>query len=798
MSLPNRILERLSKGGRWMQKNYRLSHMQLKKYCDLSKFNFNTTDEVPCLSGIMGQERAEEAMEFGLDIEHPSYNIYISGAKGTGRTSYAKKVVEEKAQSQNVPDDWCYVYSFDTTGKIEALNLPAGMGKIFKKDMEELIEELLIQVPRAFNSVDYEKQRNQIIKEYQEGKNKLVQHLTNYAKEKNFVLKSTTSGFVFTPIIEENEIQDDKIDELDEEVKERLEKQLEEIHEAALEILSQVKKLERVAKKKLFQLEMKIGLYVIKPLMNELFKKYSECKNVCNYLKKVEIDIIENIFNFYSEEVDEDEEIVVNKDFEKEGFIKRYGVNLFVDNSNTRGAPVIMEFNPTLNNLIGKIEYENIKGTLRTDFLLVKPGTLHMANGGYLIIDVRQLLNNPYSWETLKRILQTREITVESMSSQLGIGEVSSMKLEPIPINLKVILIGSSRLYYLLYHYDEDFEKYFKILVDFNDDMRRNDENEQKMVEFISCYTQKEGLFPFDKTAVAEIMEYSSRLIGSQTKFSTRFNKIIEIIIEANQWAHLEKSTVVTGAHVEHAIYKKWDRLNQYEEKVLEMFDEGKILIDIKGSKVGVVNGLSVISIGEYMFGKPSVITVTTSKGKGNIINIEREVELSGNIYDKGVMILTGFLLEKFAQENAFNLSSRICFEQSYGGVDGDSASSGELYGLLSSIAKVPLKQNIAVTGSVNQKGFIQPVGGVTEKIEGFFKLCARNGLTGEQGVVIPYQNIGDLMLKDEVVNAVKEGKFHIYAVKHVDEGIEILTDMLAEEVYNLVDERLKLAVDNE
>ncbi|MBU5675376.1 AAA family ATPase [Alkaliphilus sp. MSJ-5] len=780
-----------------MQNYCKLSYRQLKKYCDLTNFKFDTTDEIPCLVGIMGQERAEEAMEFGLGIDHPSYNIYISGAKGTGRTSYAKKVVEKKSQSQKVPVDWCYVYNFDSKGKIEALSLPAGMGRIFKKDMDELIEELLIQVPRAFNSVDYEKQRNEIIKEYQEQKNKLIQYLSSYSKEKHFVLKSTTTGFVFTPIYEENEISEDKFDELDEEVKEQLEKQLEEIHEAALDILSQVKKLERVAKKKLLQLEMKVGIYVIKPLINELFKKYNQCENVHNYLKKVESDIIENIFYFYSEEVDEDDEIITIKTAENEDIIKKYKVNLFVDNSNTEGAPVIMEFNPTLNNLVGKIEYENVNGSLRTDFLLVKPGAIQIANGGYLIIQARQLLSNPYAWETLKRILQTKEVTVESMGSQLGIGEVSSMKLEPIPINLKVILIGSSYLYHLLYRYDEDFEKYFKILVDFNDDMKRNDENEQKMISFISCYTQNEGLLSFDKKAVAELMEYSSRLIGSQTKFSTRFNKIIEIIIEANQWAQLEKSVVVSGTHVKHAVDKKWERLNQYEENVLEMFEQGKILIDVKGNKIGVVNGLSVISIGEYMFGKPSVITVTTSKGKGNIINIEREVNLSGDIYDKGIMILTGFLLEKFAQDDTFNLSVRICFEQSYGGVDGDSASSAELYGLLSSIAKLPLKQNIAVTGSVNQKGFIQPVGGVTEKIEGFFKLCYRKGLTGDQGVIIPHQNIGDLMLRDEVVEAVKAGKFHIYAVKHVDEGIEILTDRPAEEVYKIVEERLKTAVDN-
>ncbi len=779
-----------------MHKDYRLPYIKLKKQCDISKFDFETTEEIPCLIGIMGQERAEEAMNFGLGVEHPSYNIYISGGNGTGRTSYAKKVVESWAKNRAIPDDWCYVYSFQSRGEVEALNLPAGMGKIFKKDMEDLVDELLIQVPRVFHSMDYERQRNEIIKEYQEKKNKLIQDLSDYAKEKKFIFKNTNNGFVFIPIYEDEELSEEQVAELDKEIKDAIEMQLNELHEATLELLSNAKKLERAAKKKLLQLELRVGLYIVKPLMNDLFNKYKECENICDYLKKVESDIIENIFYFYSEDVEEEEDMVNIRSLENEDALKKYKVNLMIDNSNTKGAPAIMEFNPTLNNLVGKIEYENINGNLRTDFLLVKPGAIHTANGGYLIIHAKQLLSNPYAWEALKRTLQTGEVAVESINSHLGIGEVSSMKLEPIPIKIKVILIGSSYLYYLLHEYDEEFAKYFKILVDFNEDMERNEENERKIISFISCYTKQENFLHFDKSAVAELMEYSSRLIGNQNRLSARFNKIIEIIIEANQWAKLEKSPIISGDHVQYAIRKKMNRLNRYEEKILKSFAEGKILMDVSGRKVGVINGLSVITIGEYLFGNPSVITTAVSKGKGNIINIEREANLSGDIYDKGVLILTGFLLEKFAQDQDLNLRAQICFEQSYGGVDGDSASSAELYCLLSSMGKIPIKQNIAVTGSVNQKGFIQPVGGVTEKIEGFFNICTRKGLTGDQGVIIPYQNIEDLMLRDEVIEAVKNNQFHIYAVGHIDEGIEILTDQKAEEVYEIIEERLKLLED--
>lgn len=771
-----------------MEKQAELSYKQIKRYCDAKNLSFETTETVAPLKGIVGQKKGEEAMTFGLQIDNPSYNIYISGNKGTGRTTYTQDIVKKFASTKDVPDDWCYVYSFEGSSKARALNLPAGRGSALKADMNELVEDLLTQVPKAFNSDDYDRSRNEIMKQYQEQKSKLLHYLTEYADKKQFGIKNTSTGFVFIPLKDGEEMSDEELKLLNEEDSRKLEIQLEEIQETALDILLKIKNLERLAKKRLLQLEMRVGLFVVKPLIHDLIEKYVDCDNVIEYLKRVEKDLIENIYQFVS---DEEDASSITKKAEMEEFIKRYKVNLLINNSKMQGAPVVTEFNPTLNKLTGKIEYENINGTLRTDFLHIKPGAIHLANGGYLILEMKQLLENLFAWDTLKRILHTREITVENMGSQLGI-DVTSLKLEPIPIDLKIILIGSEYLYHLLCHYDEDFQKYFKVLVDFDNEMPRTAVHEKQMAAFISSYIECYGLKHFSADAVARLIEYSSRLTGNQNKLTTRFNKIIEIIIEANQWAKLENHSIVTGKQVDKAIHEKWARLNKYQRKVEETFATEKVLIDVVGKKVGVMNGLSVMNVGEYTFGKPSVITVTSGIGREGIINIEREANLSGNIYDKGIMILTGFLNENFAQDTNLSITAAICFEQSYGGVDGDSASSAELYALLSSISGIPLRQDIAVTGSVNQRGDIQPVGGVTEKIEGFYRLCKNKGLTKTQGVMIPHQNIDDLMLWDEVVEAVRRGDFHIYAVRHIKEGIEIITGEPYEKVYKEVSNKIR------
>ncbi|MBM7614428.1 Lon protease family protein [Alkaliphilus hydrothermalis] len=775
-------------GGIMLRHPLELTPDQLRRLCNITAFPFKTTDEVPEIEGMMGQKRAEEAMQFGLGIEHNSYHMYISGPKGTGRTSYAKSLIDKLSKEKPIPEDWCYVYCFQQPDKAQALNLPAGRGKAFQKDMVEMVEEVVIQVSRAFNSEDYDRQRNEISRIYQEEKNRLLNYLQAYSKERNFFVKAISTGFAFKPIYKDEEITEEEYEMLPDEVREEMDEYLAEVQEMALEVLIKIKKLERLAKKRLLQLEKKVGIFVVSPIIQEFVEIYEDCEKVVNYLKAVEEDMLENVYQFV---MDDEDLLILSEKIEGEPFLQKYRVNLFIDNSNTEGAPLVMEFNPTLNKLTGAVEYINSNGVLKTSFLHIKPGAVHMANGGYLMMEASKLLTNPYSWETLKRILQTKEITVENMGSQLGIIDGGSLKLEPIPIQLKVILIGSEQLYYLLHHYDEDFQKYFKVLVDFDDEMERNRENEIRMAQFISSYTKAKGLRPFDHESVARLVEYSSRLTGSQKKLSTRFNKIIEIIVEADRWAALAHHDIITVEDIKKAIGHKSYRVGKYPEKIRQQFKDEHVLIDVAGEKVGVINGLSVLSIGENSFGKPSVITITSSAGRGGIVNIEREVNLSGEIYDKGVLILTGFLLEQFAQNRPLALSARICFEQSYGGVDGDSASSTELYGLLSSISGIPIKQNIAVTGSVNQKGLIQPVGGVTEKIEGFFNVCKQKGLTGDQGVIIPHQNVENLMLSEEIVEAVKVGQFHIYAVKHVNEGMALVMGESHEKIYEAVNKKL-------
>lgn len=767
-----------------MEKYKTLPYSQLRRYSNLSNLSFRTTDEISNINSILGQRAGEDAMNFGLKIDHASYNIYLSGDKGTGKTNYTKRVINEISKEKAIPNDWCYVYCFDTPRNAKALSLPAGLGKVFQKDMDKLLEDLLVNVPEAFNSDDYDRQKNDIVKQYQEQKTTLLQYLTEFSKERRYLLKNTSSGFVFTPIKD------------DEDEDEFLEKDLEEIHEEALNVMLKIKNLEIQAKNQIVKQESDCALFVVKPLIDELITKYKEHIKVVDHLNIVENDIVENIYYFIPDEGEEGSTIDTKK-LLNDPFLKRYRVNLFIDNSKTNGAPVIFEYNPSLNRLTGVMEYENVNGVTKTDFLMVKPGSIQLANGGYLILEAKQLLTNPYAWDTLKRILQTKEIAVESLGSQLGISESVALKLEAIPIKLKIIMIGSEMIYHLLYNYDEDFQKFFKILVNFDNEMDRNDDSEYKIAQFIKSYTTEQNILPFDPNAVGRIIEYSARLTGNQNKLSLKFNKLIEVIIESNEWAKISKRNMVTAVDVDEALHKKLNRVNKYQNKVEEMYDTEKVLIEVEGYKVGVINGLSVISLGDYSFGKPSVITVTSGMGKEGIINIEREVNLSGDIYDKGVMIISGFIHEKFAQQKNISFTSRICFEQSYGGVDGDSASSAEIYGLMSSLGKIPLKQSIAVTGSVNQKGYIQPIGGVTEKIEGFYDLCKKRGFSGDQGVIIPYQNINDLMLKDEVVDAVKDGLFHIYTVKHVNEGIEIITGLDHKKVYEMVESKLSQYLDN-
>ncbi len=486
---------------------------------------------------------------------------------------------------------------------------------------------------------------------------------------------------------------------------------------------------------------------------------------------------MKNLDEFREEELTDEQQLLLPwLKSSDESHTDKYKVNLLVDNSELEGAPVVTDYNPTYYNILGKVEHENEFGTMITDFTMIKSGLFHQANGGYLILQAKDVLSNIQSWEALKRVLRTGEISIENMKEQMGLIAVSTLKPEPIPVDVKVILVGSEYIYQMLYEYDEEFRKLFKIKVDFDAEMERNSANTRKLAQFIGSFCSRENSPHFDKTGVAKVVEYSSRLVQDQTKLSTRFNDIVEILSESAAWAEIEGCSLVTGEHVKKAIQEKIYRSNKYDKKLLKLLEDGAIMIDTEGEVVGQINGLTIIDTGDYSFGKPSRITANTFMGERGIVNIEREVEMSGTSHSKGIMILSGYIGQKYAQNMPLSLTASLCFEQLYGGVDGDSASSAELYAVLSSLSEVPIKQSIAVTGSVNQKGEIQPIGGVTEKVEGFFELCKLRGLNGQHGVIIPYQNIKNLVLNDEVIEACKEGKFNVYAVKTIDEGIEILT----------------------
>lgn len=735
--------------------------------------NFNNTSEIEPLEGILGQERAIEAMEKGLKINNPAYNIYLSGDSGTGKTTYAINALSKYAAKKRNHKDWCYVYNFENNREPLIIDLDKGLGRVFKKDIEKLIETLLDELKDAFESEDFEIGKNQLIEEYEIEKDTLIKKIKKYAEEKGFKLKNSKVGMVFIPI--EDEENDEDEDYKDEEFY-KLKRELE---NAAIQVVYKIRELENAAKEALLELEEEIAKFIIDPHIEVLLEKYNSYDKVKTYLNNMRENILEHVYLFYM-----DEEELKDK-YDKEHFIK-YKVNLFVDNGIDREnskAPVIVEINPSPSNLFGKAEYDYYNGNVKTDFTKLIPGAVHKANGGYLVLYVDQLLRYPLSWDMLKRAIQSR---------QIGVDTQTSIKPENMPIDIKVVLIGNNYMYNLLYNYDSDFSKYFKIFVDFDNEMDKTDHNEDGIARFIAYQCGKNNLKHFTYDAVKEVIKFSTRICGDRYKLSTKFNKIMEIIFEGDVCAQIRDSEYVDKCDVQKAILERKKRLNRIENKMEESLENGFTLIETSGNRIGVMNGLSVLSTGEYSFGRPSRITVTTSPGNKGIVNIEREVNMSGPIHNKGVLILGGYLAENFAQEFPLSLNANICFEQNYGGIEGDSATGAELYALLSSLSKIPLKQNIAATGSMNQKGEIQVVGGISEKIEGFYSACKKQGLNGNQGVIIPKNNSRNLVLSEEVTNAINEGKFTIYTVERVEEAIEILTDVKFDEMKSRVIERLR------
>lgn len=752
-----------------------ISYKDLKDTYDSRKLNCKTTEELTPLEGIIGQDRAVKALKFGLNIENNGFNIYVSGHSGTGRTTSVKEFVEELAKTKRIPGDWCYVNNFKDSYQPNAIKLPAGKGKHFQEDINNFIQSIRILLPKTFESKDYVEKRDSMVKNAESQKAKLLGDLSKRAKDQGFALKSTQIGVFIVPVIDGKVLDDQEFLSLPHDKIEEIRSLREKVNDDLKITMDKVRNLDKNLNNEIKKLNHSVALFTIEKSINDIKEQYSGISEVLEFVESMKDDILKNIDIFISGQVQDSQSAAIFP-WVKELPFKKYEVNLIVDNSNLKGAPVIIEKNPTYQNLFGRIEKEAQFGVLTTDFTMIRGGAMHKANGGFIVLPVEGLLKNFFSWDGLKMSIVDKKIIIEEAGEKLGYMSTKVLKPEPIPLNIKVVLIGNPAYYHLLYNLDEDFKKLFKIKADFDLEMDKNDKNIKKYASFICTLCEKENLKHIESEAVSRIIEYSSRLAEDKNKLTTRFSDISDLIFESNFYAQKDNSRYIKASHVLKAVDEKIYRSNLTAEKIRQLVSDKTILIDLEGEKIGQVNGLSVISLGDYSFGRPSRVTATTGMGKDGIIDIERETKLGGPIHTKGVLILGGYLAEKFAGNKALNLSARIVFEQSYSGVEGDSASSAELYALLSSISGVPVKQSFAVTGSVNQKGEVQAIGGVNEKIEGFFDVCKSVGLTGEQGVIIPESNVKNLMLKDEIIEAVKQSKFHVYKVKNVDEGIEILT----------------------
>jgi len=769
---------------------YRVPVDQLRRVCDPDAFDFESTAEVPPLVGMVGQERAVRAMEFGLRVRSPGYNIYMSGPPGTGKTTYAQTVAAQAAAEQPVPKDWVYVHNFHEPDRPRAIDLPPGWGRRLRADMDRLIADLREDLSKAFDSDYYEEQRQQVVRQFQERSEQVLENVDRAARAQGFALRRVATGFLTIPLRADGvPMTPDEFNRLPPPIRAHLEERSREVQAQVSEAIRRLRAIEQEARSELEQLERAVAMAVVDPMIDQLKERYRgipEAEALLKYFDDVREDVLHRLDDFRATEQAEAGPVAMLKALARgpgdNGF-NRYRVNVIVDHSRTKGAPVVVEPHPIYYNLVGKQEYAGAPGqAVRTDHTMIKAGALHQANGGYLILQARDLLSSPASWDALKRALKTKEIRIEAIGEEYRLVPVRTIRPQPIPLDVKVILIGTPSLFYLLHEVDEDFRKLFKIKADFDVEMPRTPETMMHYAMFISSLCRREGLRHFDRSAVARVVEHASRLADDQEKVTTRFNEVVEILYESAAWAEMEDAPLVSARHVEKAIEERTFRNNRIEEKVQELIARGKIRVETEGAVVGQVNGLSVSWVGDHEFGRPSRITARTYVGDRGLVHIEREVEMSGAIHDKGVLTLAGYLGAQYARERPLSLSASITFEQLYEGVDGDSASSAELYALLSSLSGVPLRQDLAVTGSVDQFGRIQPVGGVNEKIEGFYRACKARGLTGTQGVIIPRQNVDNLMLHPEVVEAVRQGKFHIYAIDHIDQGLELLTGMPAGE----------------
>lgn len=746
--------------------------------CNMSLLNFNSTDDIEESKEIVGQSRAVEALNFGVGINHDGYNLFVLGSAGLGKNTLVDKLLKARAVGMPIPDDWCYINNFDTPHKPKALKLPAGYGRKLQADMKQLVEDLLSAIPSAFETDEYNARVKAINDELENTKEAEFVKLAEKATRGNVALMRTPGGYTLGPMKDEKILTPDEFEKLTDEERENIKNKINEIEN---ELNSTIRKLpiwERETRKKIKILNREVSEAAVAQFIDELRACYSSMPDVLSYIDAVRKNIIEDADAFRKPESDEHSLSGINLP----GFknprpsFSRYQVNLLVDNSDSEGAPVIFEDNPTYNNLVGRIDHIAQFGALVTDFTLIKAGALHRANGGFLVFDARRVLTSPFAWDSLKRTLRSRDLHIEALEKMLSISSTISLEPEPIPIEIKVVLTGDRWLYYLLKKYDPEFNQLFKVAADFSEDIDRNTENTVLYSQMIAQLLREKEFKPFDPNAVALVIESSARAAEDAEKLSLHKGDLIDLLREADYWSAESGHQLVSRDDVQHALDTRISRLDQLRERVHEQVLRGNYLLETDGGTVAQVNGLSVIQLGDYAFARPSRITATARLGSGKVIDIEREVELGGSIHSKGVLILSSYLANRYAQDQPLSLSASLVFEQSYGMVDGDSASVAELCALLSALSKLPIDQSFAVTGSINQHGQVQAIGGVNEKIEGFYDICKARTLTGNQGVIIPTSNVKHLMLRSDVVESVNKQQFNVYAVETIDQVMELLT----------------------
>lgn len=762
-----------------------LAANDLCKRCDPAQLPFKTTAELEGLSEILGQSRAIEAVQFGLGIQRQGFNLFLLGSHGTGEYPAVQRLIEEKAAKEPIPSDWCYVNNFERPEEPRALQLPPGRGGHLQDDVERLLTELRSAIPAAFESENYRARKHVIEEEVKERREKALETIAADAEKRSIGLLRTPTGLVLAPVRNKQVLGPEEVSQLSEPELKTIEADIAELHKKLEGVMRQVPGWEHEGREKIRQLNEEVTIFAVGHLIEEIHKKYVDLPAVTNFLKDIQQDIIENADEFLGSPENPlaalmgvPQPSVATRPL----FFRRYQVNLFVDHSSSRGAPVIYVDHPTYQNLVGQMEYLSHLGALSTDFNLIRAGALHQANGGYLLLDALKVIAQPYAWEALKRALRSGQLRIESLGQMLSLVSTVSLEPQPIPLQLKVVLIGERLLYYLLSRFDPEFDELFKVGADFDEHMDRIPENDLLYARLIATLVRQEGLLPLDAQAVARVIEHSSRMAGDSEKLLTHQRSLADLLRESDYCARAASQKTIRGMDVQRAIDAHRHRSDRVCKRLQEEILNGTILIDTTGDRVGQVNGISVIELGLFAFGQPSRITARVRMGKGEVIDIEREVELGGPLHSKGVLILSGFLNSRYVPERPLSLSASLVFEQSYGPVEGDSASCAELFALLSAIGEIPIRQSLGVTGSVNQHGQVQAIGGVNEKIEGFFDVCNARGLTGDQGVVIPASNMRHLMLKQDVVEAVEAGRFHVYAIQTIDEGMEILTGMPAGE----------------